>query len=277
MRATHEYSGAVSLDALERIDFQQYWSIAKRRWRPAAGIFAATVLIAGVGSSLQKPTYSAGGKLLLRSSRIPTLTGLGGEEAGRIPNLTMQSNPVRTEAESVLSGPVVQATIDKLKLKDSNGKLLKPEDLLSRIKVKDVAAADVLRVTFEDRDPKRASAVINQLMEEYVKSNILVNRAEAAAALKFITEQLPKTEENVRQADFALRAFKERSGVTDLKNEQELLNGGLTDIEKEITQTRTNLSEVNTRFGTLRNRLQMETDQAIAVGSLNQTPGISRH
>jgi polysaccharide biosynthesis transport protein len=273
---THEYSGAASLDALERIDFQHYWFIAKRRWKPAVGIFAATVLIAGVGSSLQKPTYSASGKLLLRPSRMPTLTGLGGDQAGQVPNLTMQSNPVRTEAESVVSRPVIQAAIGKLKLKDAQGKPLKPEDIETRIKVKDVAAADVLRVTFDDGDPERASAVINQLMQEYVKSNIQVNRAEAVAARQFIMEQLPKTEATVRQADSALRAFKERNGVADLKNEQELLNGGLTDIEKEINQTRMNLSEVNTRFVTLRNRLQMETDQAIAVGSLTQTPGVQQ-
>jgi capsular exopolysaccharide synthesis family protein len=271
---TNEYSGAVSLDALERIDFHQYLAVAKRRWKPAAGVFAATVVLAGSASSLQQPTYSASGKVLLRSNRLPALTGLGGEEVGRVSNLTMQSNPVRTEAENVVSRPVLQATIDKLKLKDSQGKPLNPEDLAARIKVRDVAAADVLRVSYDDSDPKRASDTVNQLLQEYVKSNILLNRSEAAAAREFITEQLPKTESNVRQADLALRAFKERYGVADLKNEQDLLTSTLTEIEKEMTQAKTQLSEADTQFSTLRQQLQMEAGQAITLAGLSQSTSV---
>jgi len=41
------------------------------------------------------------------------------------------------------------------------------------------------------------------------ENNLLSNRAEAVAAGDFIAMQLPKTEATVRQAEVALRQFKE--------------------------------------------------------------------
>jgi polysaccharide biosynthesis transport protein len=266
----------VSLDALEQVDFQQYWLIAKRRWQPTVGVFAAIMVLTSFGASLQKPSYTASGKLLVRANRLPTLTGLGSESAGRISNLTMQSNPLRTEAESILSHPILERTIAALKLTDNQGKPIAPDALGKQIKVKDVSGADVLRITYENRDAEHAAELINQLMREYLQSNILENRSEAAAAREFIVQQLPKTEVTVRQAEIALRQFKERSGIADLEREEELLTDALGKIESQITDVRTDLSALNTRFETLQSKLQMDAQQALDISTLSQSPGVQQ-
>jgi capsular exopolysaccharide synthesis family protein len=269
-------SRATSVDALEQIDFQNYYLIAKRRWRPTAAIFAATLCVSGLAASMQKPSYSAAGRLLLRPNKLPSLTGLGDGSTGQIPNLTVQSNPVRTAAESVLSRPVLQSTIDTLKLTDKKGNALDPETLASRIKVKDVAGADVIRVTYDDTDPVLAAKIVNQLMDEYLKSNVLDNRSEAASARRFISEQLPKTEATVRQADTELRRFKERNGVSDLKDEEQLLAGTIAEVEREIAATRTELAEVDNRFATLQNTLRMSSRQALNTSAVSQDPAVQQ-
>lgn len=269
-------SSVVSLDALEQIDFHNYYLIAKRRWKPTTAIFAATLCVSGLAASMQKPSYSATGKLLLRPNKLPALTGLGDGSTGQIPNLTLQSNPVRTAAESVLSRPVLQSTIDALKLKDDSGKPLEPETLATRIKVRDVAGADVIRVTYEDTNPVKAAEIINQLMDEYLKQNLAENRSEAVAAREFISEQLPKTEATVRQADMAIRFFKERNGVSALQDEAELLTSTLAEIEKEIAATKTELAEVNTRFSTLQGTLRMTAQQALDTSMMSQDPGVQQ-
>ncbi len=260
----------MSLNALEQIDLQTYWSIAKRRWKPTVVIFAATLLISSLVASLQKPTYVANGKVLLRSNRIPALTGLGGESAGRVDNLTMQSNPVRTEVQTVLSRPILQRSIATLKLTDDAGNPLHPDALEGAVKVKDVAGTDVLEITYEDRNGAKAAAVVNQVMTEYLNSNVLENRSEAVAAREFIAEQLPKTEATVKEAESALRQFKEQNGIVDVKGEEDRLGLSIGEIEKQIAAANTELAETNTRYDKLSSTLNMSSDRALSINALSQ-------
>ena len=209
-----------------------------------------TIALATFASGQQKPSYTATGKLTLRASRIPTLTGLGtiasGEAAqglGGISNLTAQSSPLRTESEMLLSTPVVQKAIDEVQFKDAQGKPMLAEDLIPSLKVKEVVGADVLSVTYSNGNAQMASALVNQLMQEYVKSNIIENRSEAIAAKEFITRQLPRTEAVVQQNDTELRLLKERSGISDLDSETKLLTTGLAEVEAQINRSRTELTK----------------------------------
>ncbi len=263
-------SGAMSLNTLEQVDFQNYWLIAKRRWKPTAALFALSLSVSSFAASTQKPTYIADGKMLLRANRIPSLTGVGGESAGQVSNLNVQSNPVRTEAQSVLSRPILQKSIDALNLTDASGKPLNPEALARSIKVKDVAGTDVLEITYENKDGAVAAAVVNQVMSEYLNSNILENRSEAAAAGKFIAEQLPKTEATVGEAELALRQFKEQNGVADIKGEEDRLTLTIGELEKQVAQASTDLAETDTRYNQLSKTLNMSTDRAIDVNALSQ-------
>jgi polysaccharide biosynthesis transport protein len=276
--------GNANSDLLDQVDLQQYWLVLKRRWKPAAVIFAATLAAAAALAATQKPTYTSTGKLLLRTNRIPSLTGLGNESVtggsqsslGSLGQLTQQSSPLRTETETLLSRPILERTIQALKLRDAKGQLVKPDDLAKLVKVKDVAGADVLKVSYSDRNAKRASAVINQLMEEYIKTNIAATRSEATAAREFIAQELPKTEAVVRQADASLREFKERSGLADLGSEERMLSTSLGDIENQITRARTDLTEIASRYGSLQGKLRMGTDQALMAGSLSQSVGVQQ-
>ena len=48
--------------------------------------------------------------------------------------------------------------------------------------VKSIKGADVLQLSYESKIPQEAAAVVNLVMEFYLKTNILSNRAEAVAA-----------------------------------------------------------------------------------------------
>ncbi len=273
---------SAAVEASGSSDVQRYWQVLGRRWKPAALVMLATTA-AGVGvATFQKPTYNATGKLLLKSNRLPVLTGLGGDAAvgannlGALSQLSQLTTPVRTEAETLLSRPVIEKTIQALNLKDKKGKPMSPEDLMQLVKVKEVSGADVLKVVYADHNSKRAAAVVNQVMQEYLKLNVSSNQSEAVAARQFIAQELPKTAKVVAQADEALRLFKEQNGVVDLAQEGKQLSDALGTIEGEMTQVRTNLSEVNSRYGSLNNKLGMDPGQALAAGTLSQSPGVQQ-
>jgi succinoglycan biosynthesis transport protein ExoP len=112
----------------------------------------------------------------------------------------------------LLSYPIAQETVKALALRDEKGKPLEPEILLKskKLKVKtcywDRCPANHL---YEDTDPKVVAAVVNKIMEAYISNNVVNNQAKAKAARIFISKELPNVEATVRQADAALRKFKE--------------------------------------------------------------------
>ncbi len=272
-----------SIDSLEQFDFQQYGALIKRRWQPALGIFVLTLTLATLAAQNQKPSYVATGKITLKANRLPTLTGLGsnanGEVSngmGAISNLTPQSSPLRTEAEKLLSKPVLEKTIAALKLKDASGQLLEPEDLIPRLKVKEIAGADVLSLTYTDGNAEQAAKLVNQLMKEYIKHNVIEHRSEAAAARSFIAKQLPKTEAVVTQADRAVRDFKEKTGITDLEYTGKQLVTALSEAETQITRSKTELTEANSRYLSLRDRIGMSPGDAVNASTLSQAAPVQQ-
>jgi polysaccharide biosynthesis transport protein len=272
-----------TIDSQEQFDFQQYGALLKRRWQPAIGVFALALTLATLAAQKQQPTYVATGKITLKANRLPTLTGLGGNASGEvsngmgaISNLTPQSSPLRTEAEKLLSKVVIDKAIATLKLKDKSGKLLEAEDLIPRLKVKEITGADVLSLSYTHDNPIEAAKLVNQLMQEYVKYNVTEHRSEAAAARAFIAQQLPKTELVVKQADREMRDFQEQTGISDLDNAGKQLATALSETETQITRSKTEFTEANSRYIALRDRLGMSSGDAVNASTLSQAAPVQQ-
>ncbi len=247
----------------EPVDFQPYGLLWKRRWKTAFAVLATTIAAFAALAAHQKPTYSSSGKLLLRSNRLPAL-----------PNQSSRS--LRTEAENLRSRPLLDRTIQALKLQDDQGKPVQAADLGAAIAVTEVTGADILKVTYTDRQRDRAAQVVNQLLQEYIQHNIATHRTEANAAQELIDQALPAAAANLRQIDAAIREFKERRTIGDVNGDQQRLATTVSTIENQITQANTELTEANTRYLSLRNKLQMDPQQALTATALSQSTSVQQ-
>ena len=257
----------------EELDFQKYWLVLRRRWLPATGVFGLVLVLAALAGSLQKPVYEAEGKLLFKSDHSSDLTGLK-NNIGEVVRLGEKSDPLSTEAQILGSLPIAQETVKVLGLKDKKGQPLDPKILAKGLKVKTVSGTDILAITYQDGDPNVAAAVVNKAMEVYIQNNILSNRAKANAARLFISKELPSVEANVRQADAALRKFKEKNKVVSLEQEASAAVQAISSIDSQITQLQAQLANVTAQSESLRNQLGLNPQEAVAVTSLSQSPGI---
>jgi polysaccharide biosynthesis transport protein len=261
-------------DISEEIDIQKYWLVLKRRWLPIAATFGAVTAMALFFALQQKPSYEAQGKLLIRSSRASSLTGLG-EGIGELEGLNRQTaNPLDTQAEIVRSVPIMQDTIKALQLMDDQGKLLEPEDLAKGLTIKGVVGTDILNISYEAEDPKLAAAVVNKVIEVYIANNVQANRAEAVSARQFIAEQLPETEAAVRAADLALRRFKEKNKIIILQEEASAAVKSISDLNVQITQAQAQLEDVTTQSQALQSQVGINAQDAVPVSALSQAPGV---
>jgi polysaccharide biosynthesis transport protein len=257
----------------EEIDVQRYWLVLRRRWLAAAGVLSGVLVLASAYALAQRPVYQAEGKLLIKSSNASELTGLG-ETLGQLKALGQQNTPLDTQAEIIRSTPIVEGVIESLGLKDSEGKPLAADVLAKDLKVKGVTGTDVLQISYESDKPREASKIVNKVIEIFLKNNVQLNRAEAVSARKFIEEQLPPTEYALRQADSAVRRFKEDNNLISLEEEAGQAVKLIGDLEEQITQTQAQLADANERSRQLQSRLGLDSQQAVTFASLSQAPAV---
>lgn len=255
----------------EDFDLQSYWLVLKRRWFIVAGVFAATVGLVGIATSLQRPTYQGGGQMLVQSNRTTSLTGVG-EKIGTLESLRREGNPLDTQAAVVQSYPILQRVIDTLQLKDDRGRPMSPEDL--KIEVEPVVGTDILKVGYADKDPEKAANVVNMVMKSYLDYNLKTNREEADKAGRFVESQLPRAEEDLQKATEALRQFRTQNQIVDLERESAAAVNSIANLQDQLNETRSQLSDIGTQEATLRQQVGLEINQAIDVASLSQAPGI---
>jgi capsular exopolysaccharide synthesis family protein len=264
-------------DDRDVIDFQQYWPILKRRWPVTAVVIGSVFGLTALVTFLQKPVYESQAKLLFnKQNGVSSLTGLS-SQVGELSGLTNLSNPVDTEAEVIRSNPIVQKTITSLNLKDDKwGKPLSIEQFLKLLKLKTIRGTDVMQLSYRSTNPQEAATVINSLMNYYLESNVRNNRSEARAAREFLSKQLPEVEQRVLKAEMGLRRFKEKNRVIALEVEAKVGVEGLKELAEEITSAQGELVAAKTRSVALQSQMELNTQQAVRLTTLSQSPGIQQ-
>ncbi|MEM9164210.1 MAG: polysaccharide biosynthesis tyrosine autokinase, partial [Cyanobacteria bacterium P01_F01_bin.4] len=254
----------------------QYWQILKRRWLPSSLIFANTLALMSILGLTQTPLFEAEGKLRFKSQDTTSaLTGLG-NEIGQLESLDSKENPIATEIGVIRTVPIIQKTIDQLDLKDEAGNPVKPKQFLGSLDVSNERGTDILKVIYQSPDAEVAEQVVDMLMSVYLAEHLLANRAEAAAAREFIEKQLPDAENRARQAEAALRDFKERNQVVALEAEALSTVSSLEDLQGQITGISSQLADTEAQFDTLQARLGRNPQAALIATAVSQSNGVQR-
>lgn len=259
----------------EEIDFRKYWLVLKRRFFIVSSVFSTVLGLTVLAVLLQKPNYEASGKLLVKTDRTSSLTGLD-VGIGDLESLgsSQQKDPLTTQAEIIKSLPIAQKTIQDLHLEDKAGKPLDARDFLEQLKVKGLPATDVLQISYQYHDPELAAAVVNTVMQAYKENNVDTNRAEAIAARRFIEQQLPQTEEAVRQAETRLSQFKEQNKVIALDQEATQAVTTIGNLDSQIDQAQAQLADINAQSAELRRQVGMNPEDAMNLSALSQASGV---
>ncbi|MHC5736464.1 GumC family protein [Nostoc sp.] len=256
-------------------NFDKYLQVLKRRWISTLGIFVCVFIILQVATLFKKPYYLAEGKLKFqRINTTSSLTGVGTEMGKLEPLVDDKNNPLNTEAEVIRSVPVVKSTINKLNLKDNKSVNLKTKQFLQMLTVKEIKGADVLSISYKDKNPELAAQVVNTLIDVYLEYNISAHRTQAATARKFIEKQLPNAELVVRQAEAELAGFKEKYKIVSLQEEATKALEVITSLQQQISEAQSRFADAEAQTQGIRKQLGMNSQQAVVMTSLSQTSGV---
>jgi polysaccharide biosynthesis transport protein len=290
-----EYEGVYTQSPAQSImdEIAQYWLVLKRRWLPAALVFALTTAVVTIWTYKQTEIFQAKGQVILKktnktSALLSSVTSAagGGGAIGDLEGLT-GSMPVNTQAEILKSLTTINGVLEELR----NGKyanrplekkrldkfIKKSDTFVQQLKVASIKGTDILDITFQDPSRELSKDVVEKLMEVYIRDDQTNQRREAEAARNFVSKELPKIESEVKAAESDIRKFKEEYNVVDLPTESVKAVETITSLNKEITSASAQLAAETSRLEGLKALFGGRDAQAtIQSGLVSESPGLQK-
>lgn len=255
------------------INVGEYYLKFKRRWLPALSVFALTIATTVFLTSFLEKTYKSEGKILFRKNAPNSLLDIA-DNANEFDSILNTQTPLSTEKLRMTSDPVLQQTIDRLKLENADGEPLKTQELKQKLSVEIVGGTDVIAIEYQDVDPIISSKVVNTLMDVYIEEHIRSNRSATASADSFITNTIPKIEDKLQGLESRLQSFYEQHQLVDLQEEKKILVTEIGNLNRQISNVGAELQGKKAQTASLGNQLGLNLKQAIAANQLGNTPQV---
>lgn len=255
------------------VNIEEYFLKLKRRWLPALSVFVVTVGTTFFLTSFLERTYKSEGKILFRKNTPNALLDLG-KGTNEFDSLLNTQTPLSTERLRITSEPVLQQTIDQLKLENADGEPLKIKEFKQKLSVEIVGGTDVISIEYKDPDPIISSKVVNTLMDVYVEEHVSSNQKATASADSFITNTIPKIESKLQGLESRLQDFYEKNQVIDLQEEKRILVAEIGTLNRQISSVGAELQGKKAQTGSLQNQLGLNLSQAISANQLGSTPQV---
>ncbi|MBW4549829.1 MAG: polysaccharide biosynthesis tyrosine autokinase [Aphanocapsa sp. GSE-SYN-MK-11-07L] len=257
------------------IDFQRFWPAIQRRWIFALAAFGSMMAVTAVYTFTKQPVYEANGQILLKQGNAASdLTGLGSQDLGSLSSLTARSSPVETEAAIVRSLPIVNDVIRTLKLRDYEGEILDAETFLQNLNVNNLRNTDILEISYKSIDPQEAVHVVDTLIDIYKRENIIDNREDLTSARKYVEQQLPAINAELRNLDLRIRAFKEQNRIADLTAEGTASVEIEAKLVEQFTEAQAQRAAATNQVSALQQRLGMTPQGGQVSNAISQSTGV---
>lgn len=271
---TNKFYGteAPARDSLD-VNLSEYFVKVKRRWKPALAIFLLTLGVTGGLSLLQEKTYQADGKLLFKQKSAGSIGDIG-KDAGTLDTILTDQTPLSTQIQVLESEPVVQQVIDRQKLTDNDGDPLKPEDFRKKLTAEVIGGTDVVEISYKHPNAKKASSIVNTLMDVYIQTQIENNQKNPKAASAFIEKELPNVEAKVKSAEEEISSFRAKNNIVDIGEEKRGLVTNLGEINQQITTTGSQLQGMQAQSAALQGQLGLNLEQAVKANQLGAYPEV---
>ena len=167
---------------------------------------------------------------------------------------------VGEKAQTTLDGKPLTLFVSELKARPGARFKLVRSDLLSAvdalkkiliIKQQGMASrkdTGVISLSMTDKNPDKATEIVNEIANIYLRQNVERRSAEAAQTLTFLERQLPSLKKDLEISESALNTFRLQQGSLDLPKEVEQILQQIVEIEGQLLQLKQKREELIQRF-----------------------------
>jgi tyrosine-protein kinase Etk/Wzc len=123
------------------------------------------------------------------------------------------------------------------------------KDLLKKYSVKERGKkSGILEVSLLGNSPSKIGAVLDDILNGYVRQNVDRRSAEAENTLKFLEKQIPDIKKQLDAAEYAYNNYRQNRGSLDLNVETQSVLNSLVEIDNQIVALRQERDELRQYF-----------------------------
>ena len=139
-------------------------------------------------------------------------------------------------------------------------------ELLGNLTVKVPPNGNVIRLTYEDADPKFAAEAANAFAEGYLQTSLDLRLAPAKQQSVWFDEQLRGLRTTVEQQRAKLSDYQRKNNIVASNDRLDVENGRLEALSKQLTDAQRVAQEADARLH--------QTEQAMRGNRLNESPDL---
>jgi uncharacterized protein involved in exopolysaccharide biosynthesis/Mrp family chromosome partitioning ATPase len=234
-RETQHHSGMHLSDIL--------FALFKRKWTiilcALLGIIAAAAFY-----FLYPPVYESEAKLLVRyvleRSAVDSI-----DSTNAAPSAAASSNDrvIGAEVQILSSWDLAMQVADAIGAKrlGAPSKEGAAGRILSGLDVRTSKGSNIIFISYKNRSPEIATLVLQELLSRYFVKHLEVHRS--AGAFDFVTQQTDQVRARLNQTEDALKALRDKTGITSLKNGSDALAKETEEAQKQLNGAEAELAE----------------------------------
>jgi uncharacterized protein involved in exopolysaccharide biosynthesis len=237
------------------VDLLDYILVLLKRKKFIAAMTAGITVLTVIVSLIIPKTYKAESRILppaqqnqsLSSQVLAQLNGVVG--AGMIG----VASGIKTQGDLYMallkSRSVLDAIVDRFKLMQLH-KTKYREDarklLLKQLNAFDDKKSGIITIAVEDKDPQRAAALANALVDGLKNLNKRLAVTEAGQRRLFYEEQLKDVKQSLLQAEESLKGFQEKTGAIKMDDQARVVIQSLAQVRAQMAAKEVQLKVMKT-------------------------------
>ncbi len=217
--------------------------LLRRRWT-VLGALAAVFSIACLVTVTSPRIYEARATLLV--SDVADGRGIAGDQQ-MPPMMTAMAAPDLETHVQLIQGESTARETAKW-LKEHGGPALSAEQVRAMLRADAVPKTKLVRVSSRARSPEQAQRVANAAVESYVAMSRRRAQSSAESASRYLSQQLGVARHNLSNAENALRAHKEATGIIASDAAAGALLDRVASLRADADKTKADLVEARVRL-----------------------------
>lgn len=219
------------------------------------------------------PSYQSEMKVLLRRGRVDPVVAPTPSQA-EFARQEITEEDLNSEAELLHDDEILRSVVSSAGLASRHSWLATiadsdPEKELARavrrmdkrLTVEPVRKTSLVTVTYQDRDPRQASKVLQCLATAYLDRHHRVHRP--SGEYDFFDQQVAESRRNLLAAEQQLTEFTSDEGVVSAAQQRDMTLQRLNDAEGDDRQTEVAIAENSERMRALETKLRVLPERAI--------------
>ncbi|MBV8725302.1 MAG: AAA family ATPase [Candidatus Eremiobacteraeota bacterium] len=245
------YSDAQQAESVPSYDLTGIFLAVRKRWRLFLAVFLGVVGLVAVGTIAAPKSYTTTVRLLVGRPGNDVAPS-GNDTALPVLNaLVLQSGAQSAETLATLAQQrdIAAGVTQQLNLPDS------PEALLSHVSVKPVVNTSLLNLSVKWRSPAESAQIANAFATSFVDQEREFVRSQAVAAIRYLSQELPRAGAEMRAAASRLAQFQSSHGYIDAGAHAQSIVAAADSIDQRIDQLSVDIKEASAQLASVNSQL----------------------